>query len=157
LGFFFARFSFLFSPSVVWFNFFIAFWGVKKRDKKNARKSPQLPKEVVTYVTFFFPRCPLAPRLRGAPKKKKRNGGLSGRWPINQVGTFLGFFFYFCVFFNGVFVRFSTRGVQKHHQKLFGENLCQNLLAEKVEKKTFFPFVFSHRNFFYRVFGRFST
>jgi hypothetical protein len=36
-------------------------------------------------------------------------------------------------------VRFSTRGVQKHHKKLFGENLCQKLLAEKVEKKkTFF-------------------
>jgi hypothetical protein len=36
-------------------------------------------------------------------------------------------------------VRFSTRGVQKHHQKLVGESLCQKLLAEKVEKKkTFF-------------------
>jgi hypothetical protein len=36
-------------------------------------------------------------------------------------------------------VRFSTRGVQKHHKKLFGENLCQKLLAEKVEEKqTFF-------------------
>jgi hypothetical protein len=23
------------------------------------------------------------------------------------------------------FVRFSTRGVQKHHKKLFGENPCQ--------------------------------
>jgi hypothetical protein len=32
-------------------------------------------------------------------------------------------------------VRFSTRGVQKHHKKLFGESLCQKLLAEKVEKK----------------------
>jgi hypothetical protein len=30
-------------------------------------------------------------------------------------------------------------------------------LAEKVEKKTFFPFVFSHRFFFNRVFGRFSA
>jgi hypothetical protein len=54
-------------------------------------------------------------------------------------------------------VRFSTRGAQKHHKKLFGENLCQKLLAEKVEKKNFFPFVSSHRIFFYRVFGRFST
>jgi hypothetical protein len=34
-------------------------------------------------------------------------------------------------FFYGVFVRFSTRGVQKHHKKLFGENSCQKLLAEK--------------------------
>jgi hypothetical protein len=44
-------------------------------------------------------------------------------------------------------VRFSTRGVPKHQKKLFGENLCQKLLAEKVErKKTFFlssfPIVF---------------
>jgi hypothetical protein len=34
-------------------------------------------------------------------------------------------------------VRFSTRGVQKHHRKLFGENPRQKLLAEKVE--IFFP------------------
>jgi hypothetical protein len=37
-------------------------------------------------------------------------------------------------------VRFSTRGVKKHHKKLFGENLCQKLLAEKVEKKNLFSF-----------------
>jgi hypothetical protein len=52
-------------------------------------------------------------------------------------------------------LRFSTRGVQKHHKKLFGESLCQKLLAEKVEKKKLFPFVFSHRIFFYRVFWPF--
>jgi hypothetical protein len=46
-------------------------------------------------------------------------------------------------------VRFSTRGVQKHHKTLFWGNTCQKLLAEKVErKKNFFPFVFSHRFFF---------
>jgi hypothetical protein len=44
-------------------------------------------------------------------------------------------------------VRFSTRGVQKHHKKLLGENLCQKLLAEKVEKKKN-PSVFSHRILF---------
>jgi hypothetical protein len=44
-------------------------------------------------------------------------------------------------------VRFSTRGVQKHHQKLFGGSLCQKPLAEKVEGKKI-PFVFSHRIFF---------
>jgi hypothetical protein len=44
-------------------------------------------------------------------------------------------------------VRFSTRQVQKHHKKLFGENPCQKLLAEKVEKKNFFPVVFSHHFF----------
>jgi hypothetical protein len=32
-------------------------------------------------------------------------------------------------------VRFSTRAVQKHHKKLFGESLFQKLLAEKVEGK----------------------
>jgi hypothetical protein len=52
-------------------------------------------------------------------------------------------------------VRFSTRGVQKHHKKLFGENLCQKLLAEKVEKKKSFRLFPS--NFVYRVFGRFSA
>jgi hypothetical protein len=30
-------------------------------------------------------------------------------------------------------VRFSTRGVQKHHKKRFGGSPCQKLLAEKVE------------------------
>jgi hypothetical protein len=42
------------------------------------------------------------------------------------------------VFFYGVFVRFSTRGVQKHHKKLFGGSPCQKLLAEKVERKKLF-------------------
>jgi hypothetical protein len=45
----------------------------------------------------------------------------------------------------GVFVRFSTRGVQKHHKKLFGGSPCQKPLAEKVEKKNFLPVVFSHQ------------
>jgi hypothetical protein len=47
----------------------------------------------------------------------------------------------------GVFVRLSTRGVQKHHEKLFVGSPCQKLLAETVEKKIFFPVVFSHRFF----------
>ena len=42
------------------------------------------------------------------------------------------------IFSHGVFGRFSTRGVQKHHKKLFGGNTCQKLLAEKVEI-FFFP------------------
>jgi hypothetical protein len=41
-------------------------------------------------------------------------------------------------FFYGVFVRFSTRGVQKHQKKLLGGNPCQKLLAEKVEIFFFF-------------------
>jgi hypothetical protein len=38
------------------------------------------------------------------------------------------------------FVRFSTRGVQKHHKTLFGGNTCQKPLAEKVEEKNLFSF-----------------
>jgi hypothetical protein len=45
------------------------------------------------------------------------------------------------------FVRFSTRGVQKHHKTLFGGSTCQKILAEKVEGKKN-SFVFSHRFFF---------
>jgi hypothetical protein len=52
---------------------------------------------------------------------------------------------FFLSSFPSVFVRFSTKGVKNHRKKLFGENTCQKLLAEKVEKKNFFPFVFSHR------------
>jgi hypothetical protein len=48
-------------------------------------------------------------------------------------------FFHF-IFSHGVFVRFSTRGVQKHHKNLFGESPCQKLLAEKVEKNKLFSF-----------------
>jgi hypothetical protein len=52
---------------------------------------------------------------------------------------FLSFcFVLFCLifgFFYGMFVRFSTRGVQKHHKFSFGE--------KKVERKQFFfPVVF---------------
>jgi hypothetical protein len=53
-------------------------------------------------------------------------------------------------------VRFSIRGVQKHHKYLFGENPSQKPMAEKVEKKQ----LFSCRLFpsiFYCVFGRFSA
>jgi hypothetical protein len=42
-------------------------------------------------------------------------------------------------------------------KKLFGENPCQNLLAEKVEKKKLFSCRLSPSNLFYRVFGRFSA
>jgi hypothetical protein len=49
-------------------------------------------------------------------------------------------------------VRFSTRGVQKHHKKLFGKNTCQKLLAEKVEEKKAVSL-----SSFPSVFVRFST
>jgi hypothetical protein len=45
------------------------------------------------------------------------------------------------VFFNGVFVRFSTRGVQKHHKKRFGESPS---FGRKVERKKN-PVVFTLR------------
>jgi hypothetical protein len=73
---------------------------------------------------------------------------------INQVGT-SPLFLLILRFFYGVFVRFSTRGVQKHHKKLFGESPCQKLLAEKVE--IFFSFCLFPSIFFNRVFGRFSA
>jgi hypothetical protein len=44
----------------------------------------------------------------------------------------------------------STRGVQKHHKKLFGGSPCQKLSAEKVEKKNFFPVVVFLRFFLSR-------
>jgi hypothetical protein len=52
------------------------------------------------------------------------------------------------------FLCVSQQGEFKHTPKKIGESSCQKLLDEKVEKKNFFPVVFSHR-FFYRVFGRF--
>jgi hypothetical protein len=47
--------------------------------------------------------------------------------------------------FYGVFVRFSTRGVQKHHTKLLGKSMSKTFFAKKVE------------DFFPCVFGRFSA
>jgi hypothetical protein len=45
-------------------------------------------------------------------------------------------------------VRFSTRGVQKHHKKLFGKIHVKNCWPKKLRKKKFFPVVFSHQFFF---------
>jgi hypothetical protein len=97
---------------------------------------------------------------RGAPKEKRNETGVYlADGQINQVGRYLSVFVLTFIFnfFYGVFVRFSTRGVQKHHKKLFAESLCQKPLAEKVEKKKRFSFRLFPSNFFYRVFGRFST
>jgi hypothetical protein len=64
---------------------------------------------------------------------------------IWQMATKWGSFFLKDCFY-GVFVRFLTRGVQKHHEQLFGGNPCQKPLAEKAEKKrTIFRVVFSLR------------
>jgi hypothetical protein len=65
---------------------------------------------------------------------------------------------FFGDFFYGVFVRFSTRGVQKHHKNfLWGVHVKS--FFEKVEekgKKTFSLSSFPSA-LFYRVFGRFSA
>jgi hypothetical protein len=53
---------------------------------------------------------------------------------INYVGRCL-FFFFFGDFFYGVFVRFSTRRVQKHHKKLFGKVHVKNFWPKKLRKK----------------------
>jgi hypothetical protein len=67
-------------------------------------------------------------------------------------------FFFFLSSLPSAFVRFSTRGVQKHHKTLFWGNTCQKLLAEKVErKKKLVSFRLFPSIFFYRVFGRFSA
>jgi hypothetical protein len=49
-------------------------------------------------------------------------------------------------------VRFSTRGVQKHHKKLFGKIHVKNFWPKKLRNKKKIPFIFSHG-----VFVRFST
>jgi hypothetical protein len=63
------------------------------------------------------------------------------------------------LFVYGVFVRFSTRRVQKHHKNFLGKSMSKPLAEKVVKTKNFFPFVFSHRPSicFYRVFGRFSA
>jgi hypothetical protein len=38
----------------------------------------------------------------------------------------------------GVFVRFSTRGVPKHHQFFFGKSTCQKLFAKKLRGEELF-------------------
>jgi hypothetical protein len=53
-----------------------------------------------------------------------------------MVPSFLFFIFYFY----GVFVRFSTRGVQKHHKKLFGKIHVKNFWPKKLRKKKLFSF-----------------
>jgi hypothetical protein len=53
---------------------------------------------------------------------------------------FEGFFFPF-ICSHGVFVRFSTRGVQKHHKNFLGEVHVKNFWPKKLRKKNFFPVV----------------
>jgi hypothetical protein len=61
---------------------------------------------------------------------------------MGKVGTFLFLFFNCGDFFDGVFVRFSTRGVQKHHQTNLGEVHVKNFWPKKLrgEKKVLSSF-----------------
>jgi hypothetical protein len=103
---------------------------------------PPLPLPICFYCVFgrFS--------IRGTQKRDKKNHEGRRRkiklkatytWQmINGVGRCLFFFFFFC----GVFVRFSTRGVKKHHKKNWGKNMS----------KTFGR---KNRGFFFRLFPAF--
>jgi hypothetical protein len=49
--------------------------------------------------------------------------------------------------FNGIFVRFSTRGVKNTIKNFLGEVNVKNVLQKKLRKKNFFPVVFFLRFF----------
>jgi hypothetical protein len=51
---------------------------------------------------------------------------------LNGVGRCLSLFF---IFFYGVFVRFSTRGVQKHHKNFLRKIHVKSLWPKKLRKK----------------------
>jgi hypothetical protein len=52
----------------------------------------------------------------------------------------------------------SQQGEFKNTTKtFFGKIHVKNFWPKKLRKQNFFPFVFSHRFYFYRVFGRFSV
>jgi hypothetical protein len=65
--------------------------------------------------------------------------------------------FSFEFFFNGVFARFSTRGVQKHHKNVLGGINVKTFWPKKLRgKKLFFLSSFPF-DFFIAFFGRFSV
>jgi len=54
----------------------------------------------------------------------------------NKSGRYLSVFLFFCEIFFMAFLCVSQQGEFKNTiKKLFGGNLCQKLLAEKVEKQ----------------------
>jgi hypothetical protein len=89
---------------------------------------------------------------RGAQEKKNENGGISGRWPVNQVGRYLSVFLLIFIIFLMAFLCVSQQGEFKNTKKNFlGKVYVKNFWPKKLGKKNFFPSVFSHRIFFYRV------
>jgi hypothetical protein len=82
-------------------------------------------------------------------RRRKRKLKATYIWQMaTKVGRY--FFLFFFNFVYGIFVRFSTRGVQKRHKKLMGKVHVKNFWPKKL-RFFFFPFVFSHR-FFNRFF-----
>jgi hypothetical protein len=53
-------------------------------------------------------------------------------------GRYAPFIFIFIFIFYGVFVRFSSRGVQKHQKNFLGEVHVKNFWPKKLRKKTTF-------------------
>jgi hypothetical protein len=98
--------------------------------------------------------CRPALSVQGAQKGKKMKSTFIRQMAI-KWGRQLPFFIYLIfVIFYGVFVRFSTRGVQKHRKSFLGKIHVKNFWPKKLRKQTFFlsslPF-----DFFYHVFCRF--
>jgi hypothetical protein len=85
--------------------------------------------------------------LHKGPKKKKLKPTYIWQMASKWGRSVPSFFLIFLILFYGVFVRFSTRGVQKHQKQI---------LAEKVERKKKSCRI-SSSALFYRVFGRFSA
>jgi hypothetical protein len=67
------------------------------------------------------------------------------------------FLFFFLRIFNGVFVRFLTKGVQKHYKNVLGEIHVKNFWPKKLRKKPRFSCRFFPSICFYRVVGCFSA
>jgi hypothetical protein len=57
----------------------------------------------------------------------------------------------------GVFVRFSTRGVQKHHKNVLGKIHVKKFWPKKLREKKRFSCLLFPSICFYRIFGRFSV
>ena len=80
-------------------------------------------------------------------KNETRKGAFLGRKFPKKAPTHLRGRFFFpssapCFFVNGIFVRFSTRGVQKHHKQILGEIHVESFLPKKLRKQKCMPFFF---------------
>jgi hypothetical protein len=64
---------------------------------------------------------------RGAKGKKRKKRRIPVRWPLdlNEVDRCFFKIYFLPIFFCGVFVRFSARGVQKHHKAFLGRKVAE--------------------------------